>query len=141
MPVPTYNQLITLSQGGPGYAAESVQERILTILAMLASGTAPDGTTLGGGGPRVYSVDPSPIPGVVSRAIIHGTGLSAVVNVMVATTDLSSSTTVTVGTRTDNYITFSHNLAWQSWALTDGNLFLTDASFTQLVPLYPLVLS
>ena len=44
MPVPTYAQLTTLSQGTSGLIPESIEERILTILAMLASGQSPDGT-------------------------------------------------------------------------------------------------
>jgi hypothetical protein len=44
MPVPTYSSLITLSSRDNGLIPESIEERILTILAMLASGQAPDGT-------------------------------------------------------------------------------------------------
>jgi hypothetical protein len=44
MPTPTYSQLITLSSRDNGLIPESIEERILTILAMLASGQAPDGT-------------------------------------------------------------------------------------------------
>jgi len=52
MAAPTYAQLVSLGQPGPGYNAESIEERLLTIFAMLASGTSPDGTPLpaGGGG-------------------------------------------------------------------------------------------
>ena len=44
MPTPTYSQLITLSSTANGLISESIEERILTIMAMLASGQNPDGT-------------------------------------------------------------------------------------------------
>jgi hypothetical protein len=46
MPVPAYQDLITLTSTANGLIAESMEERILSVLAMLASGTAPDGTAL-----------------------------------------------------------------------------------------------
>jgi hypothetical protein len=52
MPVPAYQDLITPSSTANGLIAESLQERIVSLMAMLAGGTAPDGTPipLGGGG-------------------------------------------------------------------------------------------
>lgn len=44
MATPTYQQLITLTSSQNGLQAESMEERILTVLAMLATGTNPDGT-------------------------------------------------------------------------------------------------
>lgn len=45
MAVPTFKQLKTMiNGGGPGVPSESLQERIITLLAILASGQNPDGT-------------------------------------------------------------------------------------------------
>jgi hypothetical protein len=41
---PTYSQAVTLTQSGGGLNQEGVEERILSMLAILASGTNPDGT-------------------------------------------------------------------------------------------------
>lgn len=49
MPLPPFAQLITPGSNANGLSPESVQERILTIVAMLASGTGPDGTLLPSG--------------------------------------------------------------------------------------------
>lgn len=46
MPVPAFKDLVTPTSINGGLMAESKQERILSLLAMLASGTAPDGTAL-----------------------------------------------------------------------------------------------
>lgn len=48
MPTPTYTQLVTLTNRENGLLPESIEERILTILAMLASGASPDGTAVAG---------------------------------------------------------------------------------------------
>ncbi len=44
MTTPTYRQYKTLSQPGPGFNAESIQERIETLLCVIASGQNPDGS-------------------------------------------------------------------------------------------------
>ena len=58
MPLPQYQDLITLSSTGGGLQPESMDERMLSCLAMIASGTGPDGT--GGAGlqplPGLYPV-------------------------------------------------------------------------------------
>jgi hypothetical protein len=46
MPVPALSDLITPSSTSNGLFPESIEERILTVASMLASGTAPDGTAL-----------------------------------------------------------------------------------------------
>lgn len=46
MPVPNFGDLITPTSSANGLFPETKNERILTLLAMLASGTAPDGTSL-----------------------------------------------------------------------------------------------
>ena len=64
MPTPTYSQLTTLSSAVNGLIPESIEERILTIMAMLASGQNPDGTAMPGSGASViYSGSGAPNPG------------------------------------------------------------------------------
>ena len=46
MPGPAYKDLITLTSSANGLVAESMEERILSCLAMLASGSGPDGTVV-----------------------------------------------------------------------------------------------
>ena len=38
MPIPSYSQLTTLSTNSNGLQPESIEERILTVLSILASG-------------------------------------------------------------------------------------------------------
>ena len=61
MPTPTYSQLTTLSSAVNGLIPESIEERILTVLAMLSSGQNPDGTAMPGSGASViYSGSGAP---------------------------------------------------------------------------------
>lgn len=52
MPVPSWQDLVTLTSTANGLQAESLESRLMTVLAMLAAGQAPDGTavTIGAGG-------------------------------------------------------------------------------------------
>jgi hypothetical protein len=69
--VPTFAQLITLSSNVNGLVPESLIERLLTVAAMLASGTGPDGTPLPGGGglsavPSVFTPPATQIGGDIT---------------------------------------------------------------------------
>jgi hypothetical protein len=64
VPVPPYADLIAPSSTADGLITESLQERILSCLAMLAGGKAPDGTPL----PTATTYSPT-IPGIVTDGV------------------------------------------------------------------------
>lgn len=49
MTTPTYKDLITLSSTANGLVSEPANDRILTMLSIMASGQNPDGSTWAGG--------------------------------------------------------------------------------------------
>src|SRR5215469_7085901 len=78
MPAPTWSQLTTLSSNANGLIPESMEERILSVMAILASGKAPDGTVVSVGGAlggitQVTGADPT---GVADSTSFMQTALS-----------------------------------------------------------------
>lgn len=55
MTSPTYNQLANPLNTGPGLSSQITEERLLSVMAMLASGQNPDGSPLAGSGGSIDS--------------------------------------------------------------------------------------
>lgn len=85
MATPSPQQLRVLTSGGAGYGAESLQERMLTVASILASGSNPDGTAatpygayvpVGGvvAGPHFDQVSGSPAAVPVTSRLTNNAG-------------------------------------------------------------------
>lgn len=125
MPFPPYRDLVTPSSTADGLQSETLEERLLTIVATLASGTGPDGTPTpgggGGGGSGVTSFNTR--TGVVTllKADVTGTGLAA--------SDISASNwLLPTAVKTANY-----SAAAQDFVPCDT----TSGSFTVTLPTAP----
>lgn len=108
MGLPAYIDLITLSSTNGGLVSESLQERLLTVLAMLASGTGPDGTAL-------------PAAGAIPLSVSYvGDGSGNHTNATTVMADLGAQYSVTIAAAVSDVITAQLVVTAANNTLNDG---------------------